>query len=51
MHNKSLQAGDLRGVCIVVSLSLNFTTKQTPHKLQLSEALYAPAEIASAYPR
>ena len=30
---------NLRGVCIVVSLSLNFTTIQTPHKLRLSEAL------------
>ena len=39
MHNKSLQTDNLRGVCIVVSLSLHFTTMQTPHKLRLSEAL------------
>ena len=39
MHNKSLQADNLRGICIVVSLSLHFTTMQTPHKLRLSEAL------------
>ena len=38
-HNKSLQTDNLRGVCIVVSLSLNGTTMQTPHKLRLSEAL------------
>ena len=37
--NKSLQTDNLRGVCIVVSLSLHFTTMQTPHKLRLSEAL------------
>ena len=39
MHNKSLQADNLRGICIVVSLPLHFTTMQTPHKLRLSEAL------------
>ena len=38
-HNKKLQADNLRGVCFVVSLSLNFTTKQTPHKLRLTAAL------------
>ena len=38
-HNKKLQTDNLRGVCFVVSLSLNFTTKQTPHKLRLNLAL------------
>ena len=38
-YNKSLQTDNLRAVCIVVSLSLNFTTMQTAHKLRLSEAL------------
>jgi len=37
--NKSLQTDNLRGVCFVVSLSLHFTTKQTPHKLRLMAAL------------
>ena len=37
--NKAVQADNLRGVCLVVSLSLNGTTRQTPHKLQLTEAL------------
>ena len=45
MHNKSLQTDNLRGVCIVVSLSLNFTTMQTPHKLRLSEALYVKESL------
>ena len=45
-HNKSLQADNLRGVCIVVSLSLHFTTMQTPHKLRLSEALYPRTKMA-----
>ena len=39
MHNKAVQIDNLRGVCIVVSLSLNFTTIQTPHKLRLTAAL------------
>jgi len=34
-----VQADNLRGVCFVVSLSFHFTTKQTPHKLQLTAAL------------
>ena len=37
--NKSMQSDNLRGVCPVVSLSLHFTTGQTPHKLRLIEAL------------
>ena len=39
MPNKAVQADNLRGVCFVVSLSLNITTKQTPHKLRLTAAL------------
>ena len=38
-HNKAMQADSVRGVCFVVSLSLNFTTKQTPHTLRLMAAL------------
>ena len=38
--NKAMQIDNLRGVCFVVSLSLHFTTKQTPHKLRLMAALY-----------
>ena len=34
-----MQIDNLRGVCLVVSLSLNFTTRQTPHKLRLMAAL------------
>jgi hypothetical protein len=38
-HNKSLQTDNLRAVRIVVSLSLNFTTRRTAHKLRLTAAL------------
>ena len=38
-HNKAMQSDSVRGVCIVVSLSLNFTTMQTPHTLRLMAAL------------
>ena len=48
MPNKSLQADNLCGVCIVVSLPLNFTIMQTPHKLRLSEALYIPADAGAS---
>ena len=34
-----MQSDSVRGVCIVVSLSLNFTTMQTPHTLRLMAAL------------
>ena len=37
--NKAMQSDSVRGVCIVVSLSLNFTTMQTPHTLRLMAAL------------
>ena len=37
--NKAVQTDNLRGVCLVVSLSLHFTTRQTPHKLRLTAAL------------
>ena len=33
------EADSVRGVCLVVSLSLNFTTRQSPHTLRLSAAL------------
>ena len=33
------EADNLRGICLVVSLSLHFTTRQTPHKLRLNLAL------------
>ena len=35
-----MQTDNLRAVCLVVSLSLNFTTRQTAHKLRLTAALY-----------
>ena len=34
-----MQTDSVRGVCIVVSLSLDFTTMQTPHTLRLMAAL------------
>jgi len=34
--NKAVQTDYLRGVCLVVSLSLHFTAKQPPYKLRLS---------------
>ena len=37
--NKAVQSDNLRAVRLVVSLSLNFTTRQTAHKLQLTAAL------------
>ena len=37
--NKAVQIDNLRGVFIVVSLLLLFTTMQTPHKLRLTAAL------------
>ena len=37
--NKALQTDNLRAVCLVVSLSLNGTTRQTAHKLRLTAAL------------
>ena len=39
-HNKAVQTDNLRAVRLVVSLSLNFTTRQTAHKLRLTAALY-----------
>ena len=39
MPNKAVQSDNLRGVCIVMSLGLHFTTIQTPHKLRLTAAL------------
>ena len=37
--NKAVQTDNLRAVCLVVSLSLNGTTRQTAHKLRLTAAL------------
>ena len=37
--NKAVQSDNLRAVRLVVSLSLNFTTRQTAHKLRLTAAL------------
>ena len=37
--NKAVQSDNLRGVCLVVSLSFHFTTRQTPQKLRLTAAL------------
>ena len=34
-----MQTDNLRAVCLVVSLSLHFTTRQTAHKLRLTAAL------------
>ena len=39
MHNKAVQTDNLRAVRLVVSLSLNFTTRRTAHKLRLTAAL------------
>ena len=44
MHNNAVQADNLRAVCLVVSLSLNFTTRQTAHKLRLTAALDSEIE-------
>jgi len=38
-HNKAVQADNLRSVCLVVSLSLHCTTRQTAHKLRLTATL------------
>ena len=38
--NKSVHADILRGVFLVVSLSLHCTTRKTPHKMRVTEALY-----------
>ena len=43
--NKKLQTDNLRGVFFVVSLSLNFTTKKTQHKLRLNLALCEKGKI------
>ena len=37
--NKAVQTDNSRAVCLVVSLSLNFTTRQTPRALRLKAAL------------
>ena len=39
-YNKAVQSDNLRAVCLVVSLSFHFTTRQTAHKLRLTAALY-----------
>ena len=39
MPNKAVQSDNLRAVCLMVSLSLNGTTRQTAHKLRLTAAL------------
>ena len=41
-----MQADNLRAVRLVVSLSLNFTTSQTAHKLRLTAALDEKSECA-----
>ena len=38
-HNKAVQTDNSRAVCLVVSLSLNFTTRQTARELRLTAAL------------
>jgi len=38
-HNKALQIDNSRGIFLVVSLSLNFTTRKTPRELRLKAAL------------
>ena len=45
--NKAVQFDNLRAVCLVVSLSLNFTTSQTAHKLRLTAALAQKRNIQS----
>ena len=37
--NNAVQTDNLRAVCLMVSLSLNGTTRQTAHKLRLTAAL------------
>ena len=37
--NKAVQTDNSRAVCLVVSLSLNFTTSQTARELRLTAAL------------
>ena len=44
--NKAVQTDNLRAVCLVVSLSLNGTTRQTAHKLRLTAALDSVNEKA-----
>ena len=39
-HNKAVQADNSRAVRLVVSLSLNCTTRQTARELRLTAALY-----------
>ena len=43
--NKAVQTDNLRAVCLVVSLSLNGTTRQTAHKLRLTAALECKAAL------
>ena len=42
--NKAVQTDNLRAVCLVVSLSLHFTTRQTALKLRLTAALDSEIE-------
>ena len=42
--NKAVQTDNLRRVCLVVSLSLHFTTRQTAHELRLTAALDSEIE-------
>ena len=44
--NKAVQTDNLRAVCLVVSLSLNGTTRQTAHKLRLTAALSRWAKLS-----
>ena len=46
--NKGLPADKARGVCLVVSLSLNFTTRQIPHTLRLRRRYPAQPYVLQA---
>ena len=47
--NKAVQTDNSRAVCLVVSLSLNFTTRQTARELRLTAALAQKTESIAAY--